>query len=61
MGFLRPMAGYRVWERKRSSDIGEHLVIFNINDKLAQYEINWSEHIQRMDDNRILPNKKLQT
>ena len=32
--------------------------IFNINDKLTQYKINWREHIQRMDDNR-LPKKKL--
>ena len=27
-------------------------------DKLTQYKINWREHIQRMDDNR-LPNKIL--
>ena len=27
--------------------------IFNINDKLTQYKINWREHIQRMDDNRL--------
>ena len=32
--------------------------IFNINDKLTQYKINWREHVQRMDDNR-LPKKIL--
>ena len=32
--------------------------IFNINDKLTQYKINWRERIQRMDDNR-LPKKIL--
>ena len=26
---------------------------FNINDKLMQYKINWREHIQRMDGNRL--------
>jgi hypothetical protein len=31
---------------------------YNINDKLAQYKVNWREHIQRMDDNR-LPKKIL--
>ena len=44
--------------QKRSSDIREQLGIFNINDKLTQYKINWREHIQRMDDN-MLPKKIL--
>ena len=49
MRFLIPMA-----EQKISSDIREQLDIFNINDKLTQYKINWREHIQIMDD-KILP------
>ena len=57
MRSLRPMAGYTLWGEKRSSDIIEQLGIFNINDKLTQYKINWREHIQRMDDSR-LPKKK---
>ena len=48
MRFLRPMAGYALWDKKRSSVIREQLGIFNINDKLTQYKINWRE--QRMDD-----------
>ena len=48
MRFLRPTAG-----QKSSSDIREQLGIFNINDKLTQYKINWKKHIQRMDDNRL--------
>ena len=28
--FLRPMAGYTLWDKKRSSDIREQLSIFNI-------------------------------
>ena len=51
--FLRPTAGYTLWDKKRSTDIREHLGIFNINDKLTEYKINWKEHIQRMDDNRL--------
>ena len=43
--------------KKSSSDIRKQLGIFNINDKLTQFKINWREHIQRVDDNR-LPKKK---
>ena len=56
MRFLRIyriMVGYTLWDKKRSSDIREQLGIFNINDKLTQYKINWREHIQRMDGNRL--------
>ena len=50
------MTGYILWDKKISTDIREQLGIFNINDKL--HKINWREHIQRIDDNR-LPKKKL--
>ena len=53
MRFLRPMTGYTLWYKKRSSDLREQLGIFNKNDKLTQYKITWREHIQRMDDNRL--------
>ena len=45
MRFLRPMARYTLWDKKMSSDIREQLGIFNINEKLTQYKINWREHI----------------
>ena len=44
---------YFTLRQKRSSDIREQLGLFNVNDKLTQYKINWSEHIQKMDDNRL--------
>ena len=50
------MAGYKLWNKKRSSDIREQLGIFSIKDKLTQYNINWREHIQRVDDNRLPKN-----
>jgi hypothetical protein len=53
MRFLRPMAGYTLRDKKKSTDIREQLDIYNINDKLTQYKINWREHIQRMYDNRL--------
>jgi len=42
---FQPTAGYTLLDKKRSSDIREQLGIFNINDKLAQYKINWRDHI----------------
>ena len=47
------MAGFTLWDKNISSDIREQLGIFNINNKLMQYKINWREHIQIMDDNRL--------
>ena len=47
------MAGYTLLDKNRSNDLREQLGIFNINDKLTQYKINWKEHIQRMDDKRL--------
>ena len=38
--FLRPMAGYTLWDKKLSTNIKEQLGTFNINDKLTQYKIN---------------------
>ena len=45
MRFLRPTVGYTLLDKKRSSDIREHLGILSISDKLTQYKINWREHI----------------
>ena len=58
MRFLRPMAGYTLLDKQRSRHIREQLGIFNINDKLTQYKINWREHLQRMEENRLLTNSK---
>ena len=41
MRFLRPMAGYTLLGKKRSSDIREQLGIFNFNDKLTQYKMKF--------------------
>jgi hypothetical protein len=39
MRFLRPVAGYTLWDKKkRSSNIRKLFGIFNINDKLTQLE-----------------------
>ena len=53
MRFLRTTAGYTLRDKKKSSDIREHLGIFNINYKFTQYKINRKEHVQKIDDNRL--------
>ena len=45
------MGGYTLWDKIGSCDIREQLGIFNNNDKLTQFKLNWREHIQRMGDN----------
>ena len=47
------MAGYTLWDKKRSNDMRKLLRIFNINDKLTQYKIHWREYIQIMYNNRL--------
>ena len=61
MRFLKLMAGYTLWDKKINSDMREQLGIFNINDKLTQYKINWMEHIQRINGKRLSKIFKLQT
>ena len=41
------MAGYTLWDKKRNSNIREQLGIFNINEKITQYKINWREDIYK--------------
>ena len=55
MRFLRQMAGYSLWDKKRGSDIREQLVIFNINSKLMQQKITYTKNGQQQTI------KKLQT
>ena len=55
------MTRYTLWDKKRSSGIRDQFGIYNINDKLMHYKINWRKHIQRMDDNRLPKNFNLQT
>ena len=40
-------------QKERSTNIREQLGMFNINDKLTQYKINWKGHMQRVDDKRL--------
>jgi hypothetical protein len=53
MRFLRSVAGYRRIDKKRNTDIRQNLKIFNIGDKIKEYQQNYFEHILRMPTYRI--------
>jgi hypothetical protein len=48
MRFLRSVAGYRRTDIKRNTDIRKNLKIFNLGQKIREYQQNYFELIQRM-------------
>jgi hypothetical protein len=48
MRFLRSVTGYRRIDKKRNTDIRENLKIFNLGQKIREYQPNYFEHILRM-------------
>jgi hypothetical protein len=53
MRFLRPVAGCRRTDKKRNTDIRQNLKIFNLGQKIREYQQNYFEHILRMSTYRI--------
>jgi hypothetical protein len=53
MRFLRSVAGYRRTDKKRNTNITQHLKIFNLGQKIREYKQNYFEHILRMPTYRI--------
>jgi hypothetical protein len=45
MRFLRSVAGYRRIDEKRNTDIRQNLKIFNLGEKIREYQQNYFEHI----------------
>jgi hypothetical protein len=53
MKLLRPLAGYTLYDHKINDYICRELQITGILDKVDEYRRNWSQHLQRMPQNRI--------
>ena len=53
MRFLSQWAVYTLRDHRRNTDIRQELNIMSILDRIAQYRLNWWEHLCRMDDYRI--------
>jgi hypothetical protein len=48
MRFLRSVAGYRRMDKERNTDIKQELNIFNLGEKVKEYQWNYLEYILRM-------------
>ncbi|KAJ4441949.1 hypothetical protein ANN_11813, partial [Periplaneta americana] len=59
MRFLRSVAGYRRTDRQYNETIRDELNIFNLNNKIKEYQEKYYEHVQRMPEYRI-PKKILE-
>ena len=55
MRFIRSVAGYRLADRKRNTEIREELNMPELNSIINTYRDKWKAHLMRMDRNR-LPN-----
>ena len=54
MRFLRGVAGYTRLDKARSQDIRQELEISGIQDVRLKYKQNWTDHLERMDNSRLL-------
>jgi hypothetical protein len=53
MGFPRSVAGYRRIYKKINTDMRQNLKVFNLGEKIKEYQQNYFEHILRMPTYRI--------
>ncbi|KAJ4451867.1 hypothetical protein ANN_03345 [Periplaneta americana] len=53
MRFIRARAGYSLTDRKRNTDIRKDRNAENLIKKVEEYRSSWSQHVQRMNNDRI--------
>jgi len=53
MRFLRSVKGYTRLDKIRSEIIRKELEIRGTQDVRTKYKQNWTNHLERMDDNRL--------
>jgi hypothetical protein len=53
MKFLRSVKGCTRMDHIRNEEIRTELEIYAIQDKITEYRIRWSAHLQRMDNSRL--------
>jgi hypothetical protein len=51
--FLRSVGGYRRTDKKRNTDIRQNLKIFNLGQRIREYQQNYFEHILTITTYRI--------
>jgi len=53
MKLLRPLTGYTLYDHKTKDYIRRELRITGVLEKIDEYRRNWSQHYQRIQQNRI--------
>ena len=53
MKFLRYVKNYTLEDQIRNSEIRDELGIYELNDRIKSNKLQWKEHVDRMQDNRI--------
>jgi hypothetical protein len=53
MRFLRSVKGCTRMDHIRNEEIRTELEMYVIQDKITEYRIRWSAHLQRMDNSRL--------
>jgi hypothetical protein len=53
MKFLRSVKGCTRMDHIRNEEIRNELEMYAIQDKITEYRIRWSTHLQRMDNSRL--------
>ena len=53
MRFLRKVANYSLEDRKRNTEIRQELNIKELNSEIEHYRHKWTDHLDRMSNNRI--------
>ncbi|PSN35900.1 hypothetical protein C0J52_26559 [Blattella germanica] len=53
MRFLRRVSGHTLRDHIRNTTIREELHIYDLNDKIADMKVQWLQHIDRMDPERL--------
>jgi hypothetical protein len=48
------VVGCRVIDHRRNEGIREEILIIDINSRIKDYQIKWLQHLERMEQNRIL-------
>jgi hypothetical protein len=54
VAFKRSVKGCTRPDKIRNKDIRKELGVFSINDRIRRYRQDWLEHVERMEEGRVL-------
>jgi hypothetical protein len=51
--FTKKTVGFTIWDHKRNEEILKNLKVKSVSKFIQNYRVNWKNHTERMDSNRI--------